>query len=261
MTVEAATLPGAFVSAELIASLRDRLKRSMLVELQTGGGMTIEQISGVSMYTGSANHHVLGIRRAVARLRALRAAAPNLAARLLCAGGVPHRVLDVGAGLAPWSLGLASCSDLVHVVALDLPEQMKELRGAVDRAGLGSRFEFVAMDVFRDEIDTLDPFDIVVVANVCHLFGPAAARDLLAIVAKALRPGGRLAVIDQVLDDDPDWVRWAALYAVGIPQWAPGGHLHTESEYEQWIRASGLTHVDVRHLCPPPSLTLMTASR
>lgn len=246
---------------DVLAALRGRLERMLLQELQTGGGMTLEQISGLPADSRPISPHVAAIRRAVHTLKVLRAGAPQRAARLLCVDGIPNRVLDIGAGLATWSVALASWSDDMHVVALDLPTRIPDLSAAVARSGCSAQFEFAAADVFQDEIDTSVLFDLVIVANVVHLFEARRTQELLSLAATALCPGGRLAVIDQVLDDNPDWLQWAALYAVGAPHWLPGGYLYTMNEYRAWLHEAELTSVHADEVCPPPSLTLITANR
>jgi SAM-dependent methyltransferase len=245
---------------EVLDGLRRRLERMVLHELQTGGGLTLEHLTGATRRPGAdPSPHVPAIRAALAALRASRDDAPRRAAELLSAGGVPRRVLDVGAGRAPWSLALAALSGDVEVVALDLPARRSEVADAVDRAGLTSQFQLVDHDMLAGPVDALPPFDVVVVANVCHLFPAPRTQLLLSRAAAALRPGGTLAVIDQLLDDAPDWRRWAALYAVGAPHWGPGGHLFTPGEYAAWLRGAGLTEVRVDDLCLPPPISLVTA--
>jgi len=253
-----ATLPD-FDDPDLTAALGKRLKRMLLHELQTGGGMTLQNIVGKSVAPGSVSDHASAIRDAVGRLKKLRDGASGRAMQLLCATGSPSRVLDLGAGLAPWSLAIASTSDAMQIVAVDLPERIPDLVRAVNRAGRSGQFEFAALDFFTQEIDISKLFDLVLIANVCHLFAGRRCQQLLRVGARALHPGGMLAVIDQVLDDNPDWNRWSALYAVGASHWGPGGHLHTIGEYSTWLQEVGLINIRVHELCPPPALTLLVA--
>ena len=91
------------------------------------------------------------------------------AAKLLAQPGL--RVLDIGAGAAPWSLALAAREPSSTVTAVDLPAVMRSTRTAVLQAGLEDRYEFVEGSAF--DVDWGEPatYDLALIANVCHLFG------------------------------------------------------------------------------------------
>jgi len=165
---------------------------------------------------------------------------------------------DVGAGAAPWSLTFAALSPNVRVTALDLPAQLPALSEAVETAGLRGQFEIVEADIFSQDLSGLGTFDVAIVANVCHLFPADRNRTLLGIVATSLAHGGTLAIIDQVLDVEPDWGRWSALYAVGALHSAPGGRLYPLTTYAQWFRDAGCCDFSASRVSSLPPLTLMS---
>ncbi len=232
----------------------------MLYQLQTGGGLALRDLTGCS-WSGPVNEDVAEIHRLARVLAADRRAAPVRAARRLTADRVPGRVLDIGAGLAPWSLAIAAASRDVHVLAVDLPGQIAALTEVVVAAEASAQFETMAADVFTGDLRTAAGYDLVIVANVCHLFPAFRTRSLLIRAADVLAPGGVLAVIDQVLDDPPDWCQWAVLYAVGLPHVMPGGYLHTLDEYSTWMADAGLAADMAVPLSAPPGLSLVRARR
>jgi hypothetical protein len=81
----------------------------------------------------------------VPRLADVFGPAAASAARLLAP--VPGRVLDVGAGAAPWSIALAAADSGVRTTCLDLPEVLVETRRSVAAAGLSGRFDYLPGDV------------------------------------------------------------------------------------------------------------------
>jgi O-methyltransferase domain len=58
-------------------------------------------------------------------------------------------------------------------------------------------------------------YDLALIANICHLFGENANLQLLRRVADALRPAGRVAIVDILATERGDGPRPAVLYARG----------------------------------------------
>jgi SAM-dependent methyltransferase len=230
---------------QLAGLVKDRIRLEVLYELQTGGGLA---------FAGEADPR--SIRSAVERLTSPFRTAPARVARRLFKPGA--RVLDVGAGSARWSLAFASESPTVRVTAIDLPEQAPAVREAVAAAGKTRQYDVVALDFLAGDLGQLGSYDVIVVANVSHLFPESNNRELLRRVGRVLRRDGVLAIVDQVLELDPDWERWSVLYALGLLHHAPGGYLFPVSTYARWLGEIGLPDVDRRPVCPVPPLTLIT---
>lgn len=156
------------------------------------------------------------------------------------------RVLDVGAGAAPWSLAIARREPDTSVVAVDLPDVARVTRRVVDDAGIAERVEVVAGDVLDGALgaDLGGPFDIVLLGHVCHLFDDDCNARLLAHLAPHVAADGVLAIIDVLPDgvrDDPA----LALYALGLSLRTSTGGLHALDTHRRWLAAAGLA---------PPSL-------
>jgi len=242
-------------SEEIAALVRRRMAEEILYELQTGGGMSL----GATSPTAGQQRLLAEIRAIVDQLTAIFRRAPARAAALLPSG--PLRVLDVGAGKAPWSLAIAERHAQTRVTAVDLPDQVAVLDTAVRSRGFADRVEVVAADVLAPGWDPGGRFHLVVIANVCHLFSARRNRELLRRVVPVVRPGGTLAIIDQVLDEVPDWPRWSALYMLGVLHGAPGGRLFPVRVYGEWLAELVDWELAVHALCPLPPLTLIAARR
>lgn len=246
---------------DVVELARRRLQRELLRILQTGGGMSLDMLAE-GPATDGGKTTVAAIHATVERIRQLRAQAPERAADLMAALlDDPASGVDLGAGLAPWSLALARRLPHTRFLAVDLPQEIDVLADAVSRAGLRERFDLAGLNMLRQEIAPPATFDVAIVANVAHLLTEVPLQQLLGRAADLLRPGGLLVVIDQVLDDDPDWVLWSALFAVGATLWLPGGTLYTESEYRSILTDTGLQWLGAWPLSPAPALTLLAARR
>ncbi len=194
----------------------------------------------------------------VPSLSTLFAPAARHAARLLAGSGV--NVLDVGAGAAPWSIALARYSPDVHVTVLDLPAVIPSTHRAIDAVGLGHRFDYLPADMF-----TCTPppaaYDVVLLANICHLFNEAQNSALLCRLQPAVKPDGLLAIIDVLaLPDQPPPVS-TSLYALALRLRTSNGAVHPLTAYETWTGNAGFAAVHVEPLSTTPPLHLLVCRR
>jgi demethylspheroidene O-methyltransferase len=194
--------------------------------------------------------------RTVRPLATLCASAVEPAAdHLVGAGG---RVLDLGAGAAPWSLALArrGCA----VTAVDLAPVLPTTRQAVTAAGCGDRFTFVEGDLFTLTLEE-GAFDLVIAGNLCHLFDESDNRRLLNRASRWLAPGGTLAVIDLLANERRGDPVGLALYAIDLMWRTPGGQVYPFSSYAGWLREAGCERVERIELSNTPPVTLVRARR
>lgn len=185
----------------------------------------------------------------------LLAPAAAEAARVLAPAG---KVLDVGAGAAPWSIALARTDAGCQVTALDVPGVLARTRTAVAGAGLTDRFDYVAADMFDVELPEAF-YDLILLGNVCHLFDPDTNRRLLARLRPALRPGGRLAILDALPSEDPDQHRQLSHYALSLRLRTQAGAVHPLPDYRTWTTAAGYGQLTTVQVSTQPPLTLLTA--
>lgn len=193
---------------------------------------------------------------AVPYLAALFADAAGAVADLL---GETHRVLDVGAGAAPWGLAIAQRNPQCRVTALDLASVITVTRRAVAAAGCGDRFDYLSGDVFDVRVAPAT-YDLVLLGNVCHLFDAPTNRELLRRLRPAVRDGGRIAVVDAVPPGDDAAQRSLRLYAVGLLTRSSAGGVHDLSSYLAWFGDAGFRDASVRQVSRTPPVSLLVGS-
>jgi ubiquinone/menaquinone biosynthesis C-methylase UbiE len=192
----------------------------------------------------------------VTSLAAMFAPAAAAAAQNLASAG--PRVLDLGAGAAPWSLALAAHDPSCRVTAVDLPVVLGATRQAVAAAGYEDRFRFVEGDVFAVNLGEA-AFDLVIAANLCHLFGEEANRRLFDMTAQWLVPGGVVAVIEPLSQEGLNGSRALSLYAVGLAHRTASGKVYPFRTYTEWLHAAGFRDVKRIELAASPPATLVCA--
>jgi SAM-dependent methyltransferase len=169
------------------------------------------------------------------------------------------RVLDAGAGAAPWTLAYAARYPSCVVTALDLPAVMPATRRAVVDAGIEKQFEFLPGDLFEVELPR-GRYDLAIVGNVCHLFDETANRRLLSRLYEALTPGGMLAIAD-IAPREGRRSRSVALYELGLHLRTGSGGVHRLKAYFEWLANVGFQLPQIYELVDEPPLMLIIARK
>ena len=194
----------------------------------------------------------------VSHLGAWFAPAAERAAEYLTAQG--QRVLDLGAGAAPWSLALAARNPDMHVTAVDVPAVLAVTRQVVAASGYADRFDYLSGDLFTIDLGR-SMYDLAIAGNLCHLFDEATNRRLFRRVFDALHPGGTLAILDALPNERLDGPRPVVLYALGLLLRTNHGQVYPFSTYVGWLREVGYEAVERIDLSATPPISLVMARR
>ena len=109
------------------------------------------------------------------------------------------RILDLGAGGAPWSIAMLEACEDGRAVVNDLDGVIDIARAKAAEHGVADRCEFRPGDFGAIDIEE-GGYDIVVLGHVCRTEGPAGARRLIGRAHAALRPEGRVVLADYFVD-------------------------------------------------------------
>ena len=172
------------------------------------------------------------------------AAAGVLATRLPAAG----RVLDLGAGAAPWSIAILEAFPSATGVALDLPEVLPAAEDTTARHALADRLELVAGD-YWDTTFEAGSFDVVVLGHVLRAEGHRAA-ELVRRAAATLSADGTLVVADYFVDDDHRGPVNSLLLGLTMMSATTEGRTFTRAEHRVWFETAGLTDIALHDLTP-----------
>jgi SAM-dependent methyltransferase len=167
-------------------------------------------------------------------------AARELAALLRAGGRVPAgaSILDIGAGSGVWSLALAATDAAAAVTALDREPVLEITRVYAAAAGLAERLRTIAGD-WRDAPLPDGAFDLVVLANLCHLEPGPAVLALLRRAYAALRPGGTVVVVDMIPERDAAADLGTLLEGLHLGLRTPDGGVHDREQYRAWLKEAG----------------------
>lgn len=106
------------------------------------------------------------------------------------------RAVDVGGASGTLIATLLDANAELEGVLLELPHVVASAEAALAR--FGARCEVVAGDFFT----SVPEGDLLLVQNILHDWDDAQCGTLLRNCAKALRPGGRIVIVEQLISDD-----------------------------------------------------------
>jgi len=167
------------------------------------------------------------------------------------------RMLDLGGGSGANAISFASASETLLAVVLDLPEVVGLTQNYIEKAGLSERITTRAGDMLVDPLG--EDYDLILVSQICHMFSPEENGRVLERCFDALAPGGRLAILDFILNADRTAPRFGALFALNMLVGTPAGRSYSAEEYCAWLGQAGFT--EARHIQLPGPAGLVVATR
>jgi ubiquinone/menaquinone biosynthesis C-methylase UbiE len=170
----------------------------------------------------------------------------------------PIAVLDVAAGSGVWGIGVAEADPRVRVTAMDLEATLPHTRRFVEQMKLGSRFDFLAGDLRKVDFGA-GKYDVAILGHICHSEGAAHTQALFAKLARAMKPGGTLAIAEFLPDPDRRGPLIPLIFAVTMLVNTTEGGTYTVPEYEAWLKKAGFR--DCRTLPVPGPSPLILATR
>lgn len=169
----------------------------------------------------------------------------------------PFSILDVGAGSGVWGIALAEQSAPARVWAVDWPEVLEITRATAERHGLADRFTLSPGDLL--EADFGAGHRIATVGHILHGQGADCNRRLLERIFAALAPGGTVAIMEFLPNDDRTGPPPPLLFAVNMLVHTPEGDTFTFAEIGAWLRETGF--VNPRLLDVPAVSPLILATK
>ncbi len=183
-------------------------------------------------------------------------AAQAMAGILGVASGGAMRILDIAAGHGIFGIVAAQHNNQAEVVAVDWPGVLKVATENAEKMGVGARHRTIAGDAFKVEFG--GGFDLALVTNFLHHFDVPTCETLLTKIARSLNPGGRVAVLEFVPNDDRVSPPLAAAFAIQMLANTPAGDAYTLGELKGMLEASGFKGVTSHSKQRPETLVVGT---
>jgi ubiquinone/menaquinone biosynthesis C-methylase UbiE len=158
------------------------------------------------------------------------------------------RILDISASHGVFGITLAKHHPSAHLVALDWKAVLAITTENAKAAGIADRFSTIVGDAFT--VDLGKDYDVVLVPNFLHHFSIADCTKFLRRAHAALRPGGRVVIIEFVPNDDRITPPPAAGFSLVMLGSTPQGDAYTFAEYRQMLADAGFRDASFHPLAP-----------
>lgn len=168
------------------------------------------------------------------------------------------RVLDISASHGVYGIAFAQVNPRAHLVALDWEAVLAVAAENAAAAGLADRFSKIVGDAFT--VDLGRDYDVVLVPNFLHHFSIADCTRFLRRVHAALRPGGRVVIVEFVPNEDRISPPAAASFSLVMLGTTPEGDAYTCAQYRQMLTAAGFRDATLHPLPPTEESAVIATS-
>jgi len=170
----------------------------------------------------------------------------------------PMSVLDIAAGHGLYGIEVAKRNPQAQITGLDWAAVLKVALRNAEKAGVKDRYTMLPGSAF--DVEFGGPYDVVLLTNFLHHFDKPTNVGLLKKVRAALKPGGRVATLDFVPNEDRVSPPMPAAFAMTMLASTADGDAYTLSEFSAMYAEAGFKEVKA-HAVPtlPQTIVVGTA--
>lgn len=180
----------------------------------------------------------------------------GVVAPLVATPGRAQKVLDVAAGHGMFGLRVAQANPSATVHGTDWADVLKVAAENAAALGVADRYHTIPGSAFDVELGT--GYDLVLVPNFLHHFDASTNTSLLSKLRRAMTPGGTIAVVEFVPNEDRVSPPIAAAFSMQMLGATDSGEAYTFNDLDGMLAAAGFSDRRAQALPPTPQ-TLVTA--
>jgi 2-polyprenyl-3-methyl-5-hydroxy-6-metoxy-1,4-benzoquinol methylase len=181
-----------------------------------------------------------------------------LAKMLKAEDGHKWKVLSLAVGHGLYDIAVARHNPNAEVWAVDWANVLEVARENATKAGVASRYHTIPGSAF--DVEYGQDYDVALVVNFLHHFDTAACEKLLRKVQGALKPGGRVVLLEFVPNDDRVSPPMAASFSLIMLAATPAGDAYTFKEFQQMLRNAGYRSSEL-HPLPPTFFNVVIGTK
>ncbi len=149
------------------------------------------------------------------------------------------KVLDIAAGHGVYGIAVLRHNPHAEVVAVDWAGVLEIAREHAQQAGVADRWRALPGSAF--EVDFGPGYDLALVTGFLHHFDPPTNQQLLAKVRQALKPSGRVAIVEFVPNEDRVTPPPSAIFPLTMLVTTAAGDAYTFAEYQAMLSDAGFS--------------------
>jgi SAM-dependent methyltransferase len=184
--------------------------------------------------------------------RGMRAVAGTNAAEVVRRTPIPAgatALLDIGGSHGYYSVALCRKHPGLRATVLDLPQAIEHARPILEAEKMGDRVQHQPGDVLQTDLGEAR-YDAVIISSLVHHFDDPTNAALTKRIARALKPGGWLSIIDYIRLETPN--------EGGQVAWLMNFYFALTSQSGAWSFGDMIRWQTAAGLRPSPSVRFQT---
>ena len=172
--------------------------------------------------------------------------------------GRHHRLLDIAGGTGSFLIAVLQHHNALKGTLFELPGACAVARQRLANEPERSRIDVVEGDVFKDPLP--GGHDVVLIANVVHVFSAAHNTELMRKIRAHVMPGARLLLVDLWTDPSHSQPSAAALMSGQFLLTSGEGQVYSEQEADEWLAQTRWKKLERKTLPGPASCIIAEAT-
>ena len=172
--------------------------------------------------------------------------------------GRHHRLLDIAGGTGSFLIAMLQHHNALKGTLFELPGACAVARQRLANEPERSRIDVVEGDVFKDPLP--GGHDVVLIANVVHVFSAAHNIELMRKIRAHVMPGARLLLVDLWTDPSHSQPSAAALMSGQFLLTSGEGQVYSEQEADEWLAQTRWKKLERKTLAGPASCIIAEAT-
>jgi 2-polyprenyl-3-methyl-5-hydroxy-6-metoxy-1,4-benzoquinol methylase len=171
------------------------------------------------------------------------------------AGSGATKVLDIAAGHGMYGLTIARRNPAAEIHALDWKNVLAVAHENAVKLGVADRWHAIEGSAFATDYGS--GYDAVLVTNFIHHFDAPTNIGLFKKIRAAMKPAGKMAVVEMAVNDDRITPPGAGMFAMTMLTSTPSGDAFSQREIESMCTDAGF-HDVIHHTVPntPQTVTI-----
>jgi 2-polyprenyl-3-methyl-5-hydroxy-6-metoxy-1,4-benzoquinol methylase len=165
------------------------------------------------------------------------------------------KILDIAASHGTFGITIAQQNPKAQIYALDWANVLQVAQENARKTGIADRYHLIPGSAFDADIGS--GYDAVLITNFLHHFEPATNESLLKRFYAAMNPGGQLAILEFVPNEDRVAPPPAALFALIMLANTEHGDAYTFSELARMCGNAGFKDMKLIPLDTAPQSLVM----
>jgi precorrin-6B methylase 2 len=149
---------------------------------------------------------------------------------------------DVGSGGAGLAITISKAHPHIRATAIDLPQVVPIARKIINEERMDSRIDVIAANVVTDSLP--GSYDVAVLRGFLQVLSREDARLAVKNIGAVVKPGGKIYIIAQILDDSRVSPAEAVGFNLAFVNAYDAGESYTEAEHREWLTDAGFVEIE-----------------